>query len=108
MASECARADVAERRRIWIDERQPAMRREPHRLVFYLQETVAEFHGYYTRYKGTEKVIGPDARKTAARLFLCDCLRRAMANTLALLGVSAPERMDSRDAGESVESLDDA
>jgi arginyl-tRNA synthetase len=81
---------------------------EPHRLVFYLQETVAEFHGYYTRYKGTEKVIGPDARKTAARLFLCDCLRRAMANTLALLGVSAPERMDSRDAGESVESLDDA
>jgi len=34
MASECARADVAERRRIWIDERQPAMRREPHRLVF--------------------------------------------------------------------------
>jgi transposase len=34
MASECARADVAERRRIWIGERQPAMRREPHRLVF--------------------------------------------------------------------------
>ena len=34
MASECARADVAERRRVWIDERQPAMRREPHRLVF--------------------------------------------------------------------------
>jgi transposase len=34
MASECARADVAERRRIWINERQPAMRREPGRLVF--------------------------------------------------------------------------
>ena len=34
MASECARADVAERRRVWINERQPAMRREPHRLVF--------------------------------------------------------------------------
>ncbi len=34
MASECARADVAERRREWINERQPAMRREPHRLVF--------------------------------------------------------------------------
>jgi transposase len=34
MASECARADVAERRRVWIGERQPAMRREPHRLVF--------------------------------------------------------------------------
>lgn len=34
MASECARADVAERRRVWLAERQPAMRREPHRLVF--------------------------------------------------------------------------
>ncbi len=34
MASECARADVAERRKVWIGERQPAMRREPHRLVF--------------------------------------------------------------------------
>ena len=34
MASECARADVAERRRIWIGERQPVMRREPGRLVF--------------------------------------------------------------------------
>lgn len=34
MASECARADVAERRREWIGERQPHMRRDPGRLVF--------------------------------------------------------------------------
>lgn len=34
MASECARADVAERRRVWLSDRQPAMRCEPHRLVF--------------------------------------------------------------------------
>jgi transposase len=34
MASECARADVAERRRVWIGERQPRMRRNPARLVF--------------------------------------------------------------------------
>jgi transposase len=34
MASECARADVAERRRVWIGERQPHMRRDPGRLVF--------------------------------------------------------------------------
>jgi transposase len=34
MASECARADVAERRRIWINDRQPHMRRDPGRLVF--------------------------------------------------------------------------
>ncbi|KPH81393.1 transposase [Bosea vaviloviae] len=34
MASECARADVREQRRLWIERRQPRMRLEPHRLVF--------------------------------------------------------------------------
>lgn len=34
MASECGRADVAERRRQWIAGRQPLMRRSPWRLVF--------------------------------------------------------------------------
>lgn len=34
MASECARADVAERRQIWVNDRQPYMRRNPRRLVF--------------------------------------------------------------------------
>jgi hypothetical protein len=38
MASECARADVAERRRVWIEQRQPRMREAPARLVF-LDET---------------------------------------------------------------------
>lgn len=38
MASECARADVAEKRRVWIGKRQPRMRRQPGRLVF-LDET---------------------------------------------------------------------
>ncbi|MHB8418621.1 MAG: arginine--tRNA ligase [Myxococcales bacterium] len=73
---------------------------EPHRLVFFLQDLVAAFHGYYTRYKTTEKVIGPDPAKTAARLYLCDCLRQAMANALAMLGVSAPERMEKLAAEE--------
>ena len=34
MASERDRADVRERRRVWIDQRQPLMRLEPARLVF--------------------------------------------------------------------------
>jgi transposase len=38
MASECDRADVAERRRQWITGRQPLMRHQPWRLVF-LDET---------------------------------------------------------------------
>jgi arginyl-tRNA synthetase len=68
---------------------------EPHRVVFYLQETIAAFHGYYTKYKKTERVIGDDARKTAARLYLVWALKQTLRNALSVLGVSAPERMDA-------------
>jgi arginyl-tRNA synthetase len=68
---------------------------EPHRVVFYLQETIAAFHGYYTKYKKTERVIGDDARKTAARLYLVWAVKQTLRNALAVLGVSAPDRMDA-------------
>ena len=38
MASEGARADIREERRVWTTQRQPRMRQQPHRLVF-LDET---------------------------------------------------------------------
>ena len=73
-----------------------ALAYEPHRVAFWLQETIAAFHSYYTQGKRTgERVIGPDPRKTAARLFLCRALKQVLANGLAVLGVSAPERMES-------------
>jgi arginyl-tRNA synthetase len=68
---------------------------EPHRIVFWLQETIAQFHGYYTKYKKTERVISDDPRKTRARLFLVWALQQALANALRILGVSAPDRMDA-------------
>ena len=34
MASECARAAIRAKRRVWIERRQPRMRLQPHRLVF--------------------------------------------------------------------------
>ena len=52
MASECARADVAERRRIWIDRRQPRMRRQPGRLVFIDETSV---NTKMTRLRGRAK-----------------------------------------------------
>ena len=42
MASECARADIAEQRHLWITRCQPLMRLEPHRLVF-IDETAILF-----------------------------------------------------------------
>ena len=75
-----------------------ALAYEPHRVAFYLQETIAAFHSYYTGGKRTgERVIGPDPRKTAGRLYLVRALQQVLANGLAVLGVSAPDRMDSRD-----------
>ena len=67
---------------------------EPHRVVFYLQETIAAFHAYYTKYKKTERVISDDARKTAARLYLVWAIKQTLRNALDVLGVAAPERMD--------------
>ena len=68
---------------------------EPHKVVFYLQETIAQFHAYYTKYKKTERVISDDPRKTSARLFLVWALKQTLANALAVLGVSAPDRMEA-------------
>jgi arginyl-tRNA synthetase len=68
---------------------------EPHRVVFYLQETIAAFHGYYTKYKKADRVIGDDKVKTSARLYLVWAVKQALRNALAVLGVSAPDRMDA-------------
>jgi arginyl-tRNA synthetase len=68
---------------------------EPHKVVFWLQETIAQFHGYYTKYKKTERVISDDPRKTAARLFLVWAVKQTLANALSVLGVEAPDRMDA-------------
>ena len=76
---------------------------EPHRVAFWLQETIGAFHSYYTQGKKTgERFIGSDPAKTAARLALARALKQVLANGLAVLGVSAPERMESREIAEDV------
>jgi len=74
---------------------------EPHRIVFYIQETTAVFQSYYEVGKrGGERVISDDPAKTAARLFLIASIKQVFANALALLGVSAPERMERETEGD--------
>jgi len=78
-----------------------ALAYEPHRVAFYLQETIAAFHAYYTLgQRSGERVIGADPKKTAGRLYLMKALKQVLANGLAVLGVSAPERMESREDPE--------
>jgi len=71
-----------------------ALASEPHRVTTYLQELAAAFHGYFTKYKDTEeRVISGDHALSRARLAMVAAVRQVVANGLALLGVSAPERM---------------
>ncbi len=62
---------------------------EPHRITFYLMELAALFHPYYNK----NRVVTEDAELTGARLLLCGAVATVAANGLALLGVSAPEKM---------------
>lgn len=71
-----------------------AIGREPHQIAFYAMDLARALHGWYSRGKAPEaRVITDDASVTAARLRLCAGARVVLHNALALLGVSAPERM---------------
>ncbi|MEU8606646.1 arginine--tRNA ligase [Actinoplanes sp. NPDC048791] len=69
--------------------------REPHRVARYLEEVAGAYHRFYDEPacrilpKGDE----PIGEANRARLWLNDATRTVIANGLALLGVSAPERM---------------
>jgi arginyl-tRNA synthetase len=69
---------------------QAALAREPHRMTTYLTDVAAAFHGFYHHH---QIVVPGDARTTAARLSLCRATQTVLREGLALLGVSAPERM---------------
>ncbi len=66
-----------------------ALSLEIHRIAFYLQELVSIFHRYYKQHR----VVTGNRELTLARLLLLDCLRNVIASGLAVLGVSAPEKM---------------
>jgi arginyl-tRNA synthetase len=63
----------------------------PHDVAFYLRDLAGAFHSYYA----AERFLLDDAQLSAARLALLLASRQVIANALALLGVSAPERMAS-------------
>lgn len=67
--------------------------REPHRVARYLEELAGTYHRFYDACRvlplGDEEV-GPLHN---ARAVLCASTRQVLQNGLALLGVSAPERM---------------
>ncbi len=61
----------------------------PHHVAFWLRDCAADFHAWYN----AERVLVDDKELKLARLQLAQATRQVLANGLALLGVSAPERM---------------
>ncbi|MFH1394958.1 MAG: arginine--tRNA ligase [Candidatus Omnitrophota bacterium] len=62
---------------------------EPNRLVMYLNELARSFHSFYTECR----VVSDDLALSKARLFLVECTRIVLANGLALLNITLPEKM---------------
>jgi len=61
----------------------------PHHIAFWLRDCASDFHGWYN----AERVLVDDTALKLARLRLAATTRQVLANGLALMGVSAPERM---------------
>ena len=68
----------------------PPLQREPHRVPAFLIDTAAEFHRFYHACR----VVGDDRDRSRARLRLAAAAALVLRNGLALMGVSAPERME--------------
>ena len=62
---------------------------EPHLLAYYLRELATEFHAYYNAHP----FLASEDSLRRSRLGLVDAVRQVIANGLALLGVSAPQKM---------------
>ena len=67
-----------------------AEKRMPHRVTQYIYELASVFHSFYN----AEKVLNEENKEeTAARLALVKAVQITLKNALALIGVSAPEKM---------------
>jgi arginyl-tRNA synthetase len=61
----------------------------PHLIAFYLKDLAADFHSYYN----ASRFLVEDEAVKLARLALIAAVAQVIHNGLALLGVSAPEKM---------------
>ncbi|HET9975821.1 MAG TPA: arginine--tRNA ligase [Burkholderiaceae bacterium] len=73
----------------------------PHDVAFYARALAAAFHTYYA----AERFLVDDAALARARMALLAATAQVLRNALALLGVSAPERME-RDAPAAATTMD--
>ena len=87
---EARESDLLQKLSIYPEVVESAARNyEPHQVAYYVRELANDFHTYYNAHP----FIAAEDDLRLARLSLIDATRIVLANALALLGVSAPERM---------------
>ena len=67
--------------------------REPHRVCRYLEDLAGDYHRFYDSCRVLPQGDEQSADLHRARLALCEATRQVIGNGLAILGVTAPERM---------------
>ena len=67
---------------------------EPHHVLYYCQELIADFHSYFTKFK-SDPIISADVDKTQGRLAMVAALKHTLASAFGILGISAPEHMEA-------------
>ncbi|WP_019970799.1 arginine--tRNA ligase [Mycobacterium sp. 141] len=67
--------------------------REPHRVCRYLEDLAGDYHRFYDACRVLPQGDEESGELHSARLALCQATRQVIANGLAILGVTAPERM---------------
>ncbi|MCV7076707.1 arginine--tRNA ligase [Mycobacterium szulgai] len=67
--------------------------REPHRVCRYLEDIAGDYHRFYDSCRVLPQGDEQPTDLHIARLALCQATRQVIANGLAILGVTAPERM---------------
>jgi arginyl-tRNA synthetase len=67
--------------------------REPHRIARYLEELANGYHKFYDLCRVLPMADAELEPINISRLWLCAAARQTLANGLAMLGVSAPDRM---------------
>ncbi|NYH97577.1 arginine--tRNA ligase [Cupriavidus plantarum] len=66
----------------------------PHAVAFYLRDLAGDFHAFYN----ADRVLVDDEAVKRARLALLAATRQVLRNGLAVIGVSAPQRMEREQA----------
>jgi len=67
--------------------------REPHRVCRYLEDLAGDYHRFYDSCRVLPQGDEQAGDLNRARLALCEATRQVIGNGLAILGVTAPERM---------------